>query len=116
MTLKEKAFMIDLIKRNYRRRMKYFFIELAIIIVGLIFFATVASRRVEGLGAIEGFGAIVLIVIGVVFMVFANRPFGYDMASPWKIKKIQTETLNQYSKLDFEELERSVPLHEYFYV
>ena len=104
MTLQEKAFMIDLIKKNYRRRMTFLILKCMLLLVGYLIPA----------GHIMTIVGISCVTIAALLLFLNHQPFGFDMASPWKIKKVQAEALEQHSKADFEELSHSVPLKEYF--
>jgi len=111
MTLQEKCFMIDLIKRNYRRRMLCLGLKMVLIIAG---FSTIYVAKITEIYFLflPGDG---LLVIGILSIALANyKLLGFESTSPWKLKKIQADVIDQHAKDDFEDLINSVPLKEYF--
>jgi len=111
MTLQEKAFMCDLIKKTYRRRMFVFILFVVAIFtpiaIGTFLKLAVVSALI--LGAVS-----FVIFLVAVFYYQGNEYFLSSM--PWKLKKMQVEALESYSKSDFEDLICSAPLNEYFHV
>jgi len=107
MTLKEKAFMIDLIKKNYRRRITFFILNLMLALTGLILIPC---------GKIDTIIGMFCFLTGVVLIIFAKRPFYQENLTPWAIKEDQFKALEeQYSaNANFDELIYCVPLKEYF--
>lgn len=106
MTLQEKVFMIDLIKRNYRRRTTFFVLNMMLAMGGLTLIPS---------GEIDTIIGIICFLVGMSLIFFTNSPYQENL-TPWKNKKNQLKALEeQYeAKADFEELQRCVPLKEYF--
>ncbi len=105
MTLQEKAFMSDLIKKNYRRRMFWFFARIFVVI---LCFEPFFCSQFSWVKALE--------IVILVFVVLQSLDLYHDSNWPWSIKTRQAKALSQFSKADFEELICSVPLKEYFNV
>lgn len=117
MTLKEKAFMIDLIKRNYRRRNAGLCFDIVLILLGiccLLLTMINESKISENLIGILIVTFIAFIFIGLIHMVSYALSFGLDHETPRGIKKRQLKALEENKKADFEELIHCVPLKEYF--
>ncbi|MEI6529633.1 MAG: hypothetical protein WCN88_04570 [Candidatus Falkowbacteria bacterium] len=109
MKLIEIAFMCDKIKKSYRRRMLKFVILLtmattpiAVICVGEVF---------KGSSIFFGTFAVVMI-IAMIIIYFPD----HGNVFPWTIKKNHAQTLEDFSKSDFEQLRHSIVLREYFEV
>ena len=109
MTLQEKAFMCDLIKKTYRRRMLVFTLFVVAIFMPIAtgIFLKLAVASVLILGAAS------FIIFLVAFFYYQGNAY-FLCSMPWKLKKMQVEALEAYSKGDFEDLICSAPLAEYF--
>lgn len=105
MKLQEIVFMSDLIKRNYRRRMFWFFMRIFVII---LCFEPFLCSQFFWVKALE--------IAILVFVVLQSLNLYHDSNWPWTIKKNQAKALNQFSEAEFDELICSVPLKEYFNV
>ena len=115
MKLQETAFMISLIRANYHRRMKYFLINLAIIIIPLVVLYYYHDKFVLSLGqALSLYACAGLAAIRLLLVYFDDD----QVNLPWSIKKRQTKALNETisAEAPFEDLGNSVPLQEYFRV
>lgn len=108
MKLQEIAFMSDLIKRNYRRRMFWFCLYLFVVLsyCSLLFF--IETNNAEKL--LSFLIATVIVVPPLLHYMGTDSEPNF----PWSIKKRQTKALSQFSKVEFDELICSVPLKEYF--
>ena len=112
MNLQEIAFMTDLIKKNYRRRMGNLFLNIVALVVPLSLFlghSPVFAERPYMLP----FSFIISLISGLRFL------FVYCLDGPkfpWQIKKSQATALREVvsGKGDFEQLGSRVPLGEYF--
>jgi len=93
--------MIDLIKRNYRRRLTWLVIKLILITIGI--FGLWATNFIEA--SIFPWVGIIIGVLGTLLL-FSSKTH--------PSVKNQLEALDQHSKADFEDLIHSVPLKEYF--
>ena len=104
MTLQEKAFMIDLIKRNYRRRVAY-----ELIIMGALTISILIYDLTDGtVSSTFGLITLALLLLLFIFIIFTKR-------APAKKREQLKALREQYdAKADFEELLRCVPLKEYF--
>lgn len=111
MTLHEQAFMVYLIKRNYRRRMVYFCFNLITILIPVIvlYWLKLSGPREFGVMLVT-----IMFFIRVIYIYFADDEYHDNL--PWSIKKRQNKLLIANKKSDFEELRFCVPLREYFYV
>lgn len=110
MTLKENAFMYDLIKRSHRRRITIFWIYVVITLVPIYFIFSangdVATTARLFMWAFIDF----LLLLFFVFSYVANDK------NPWTIKRNQLKVLEEQKESNFEELKVCVPLQEYFYL
>jgi hypothetical protein len=111
MTSQEKVFMCDLIKRNYRRRMFWFSMNL-VAIIATIFGSAFANT--------EGSNRPLFLLIAVILLLIYVRNYLVDddegSKLPWKIKKAQAKALNEFKNAGFAEMDSSVVLKEYFEV
>jgi hypothetical protein len=115
MTLKEKAFMLDLINCNFRRRTIFSIFETVLIfgglgsifVINMLLTITIVSVFITILGVIS-------FLVGIFLILFCHKPFGLKELSPRGIKEAQLKALKQHANADFEELIHSVPLKEYF--
>ena len=110
MKLQEKMFLCELIKRNYRRRMTWFWLQFFTLVACL---CGVISHFITGsmhtIATISIIGSVALIVN-------ASRLYMSVFSSgfPWKIKQDQADTLEQiWKEVDFEDLRGYVRLNEY---
>lgn len=110
MTLQEKALMCDLINKNYRRRMFWFFLNVLIFIASISF--TVFAIITKMPGVIQ-FVSLLMTAITALPQILLNAD---DVKFPWVVKKRQSDVLHAHSERDFAELINSVPMAEYFYV
>jgi hypothetical protein len=110
MTLQETAFMINLIKSNYRRRMFYFFLNLLVLAISfyLVQFFFADNYSIE-----NPFTAIFVSLV-----LLASLGIFLFNSYPWNIKKRQKKALNECTKRDasFDDLRNSPCLHEYFFI
>lgn len=114
MTLKEKVFMCELIKSSYRRRIFWFWLQVAVM---TICFTCLVYLWLNGLKStmiatisLVGIMAMILNMSRLYLSVFAP---GF----PWKAKQEQADTLEQiWEKVDFEDLKGYVHLKEYLEV
>jgi len=111
MTLHEQAFMVDLIKRSYRRRMFYFCLNLLSILIPVIPLYWVKLSSPREFGAMV---AMIVFIIRVIYIYFASDEYRDNL--PWSIKKRQYKLLIANWKLDLEELRFCLPLWEYFHI
>lgn len=107
MKLIEIAFMCDKIKKSYRRRMWKFSVLLTMATTPIVVICI--GEVFKGSNIFLGMFAAVMIIT-MILIYFPDR----GNVFPWTIKKNQVQTLDDYSKSDFEELRRSVVLREYF--
>ena len=110
MTLQEKAFMCDLIKKTYRQRMFVFYLFVIVISIPILI---ILFWQLETVVIIS------LISISIVFFIIACLYYNqskYLTLMPWALKRMQVQALEDYSKSDFEDLICSVPLKEFFVV
>jgi hypothetical protein len=126
MNLQETAFMINLIKANYRRRMSYFFANILAVTFILTTLITLANFGIRHSG-------VALFSLVVVFSIIFRMLFVYIVGVgkdnsinflftgslfyfPWNIKRRQMKALNEAIsvKANFEDLGNSAFLREYF--
>lgn len=107
MKLQEIAFMSELIKKTYRRRMNILLVNIAIMFSSIP--ATIQFSFSYLFTTL--FVAVYLIVL---FLYYLGVDDNNDL--PWAIKKRQARALNDFQKADFDQLKFSVPLKEYFQV
>jgi hypothetical protein len=110
MTLQEKAFMCDLIKKTYRRRMFIFY--MFVIAIGTPILFIIFGHQTSMFN-------VLLASISFIFLltaVFYYNQSKYLSLMPWNLKNKQVEALESYSKSNFKDLICSVPLKEYFTV
>lgn len=108
MTLQEVAFMANLIKRSYRRRMFWFSLHVLFFLISLSLTCFVIMSEKSGIIQIAG----LLITAAIAAPIILRN--ADDISLPWVIKKRQADAIEQFKKTEFEELCCSVPLHEYF--
>lgn len=109
MKLIEIAFMCDKIKKSYRRRMWKFSILLTMTTTPIVVICI--GEVFKGSNIFLGMFAAVMI-IAMILMYFPD----HGNVFPWTIKKNQVQTLEDFSKSDFDKLRCSVVLREYFEV
>ncbi len=110
MSLKEVAFMKNLIMQNYRRRMIYFILNFCVIVVVVLFLFQVEFDPFEDKQ---------LLFSVICFSFFIQIMITYHMNEnkyPWHIKKRQMTALREVYEGNgtFEELKNSPSLDEYF--
>jgi hypothetical protein len=113
MTLKETAFMVDLIKANYRRRMIGFLVNMVVIFIAIILVFLIKPSD-NFMGFLQGISLIVA-VLALVRMLLVYYSTDNQSDFPWSIRKRQMFALQETikAKADFEDLGSSVPLQEY---
>ncbi len=100
--------MTDLIKRNYRRRMLWFYINVITWCISMAFTVFAIVTKMPG---IIQFGALLITAAIAAPSLICNAD---SVNLPWVVKKRQLNAIKQFQKADFEDLKFSVPLKEYF--
>lgn len=113
MTLQETAFMINLIKSNYRRRMTNFMFNIfALLLPATIYIYLEGNLTISQIIVLALTTCAALWRITIVY--FEKDDIGYGL--PWQIKKRQVIALNENKDAPFDEMRSSVRLQEYFFI
>jgi hypothetical protein len=114
MKLKEKVFLCELVKANYRRRMFWFWVQVLVMVICLACLSYLVLNDLKS-------DMIALIsVVGIIATILSMSHLylsAFSLGFPWKVKREQSETLEEIWKtVDFEDLRGYVYLNEYLRV
>jgi len=108
MKLQEIAFMLNLIKSNYRRRMFWFVFAIIALVPGIVL---IVSPTLS-IDSVWGVISVMVLPTSLIILIFHYSIDGDNF--PWQLRKRELKALWEGRKTNFEELICSVPLKKYF--